>query len=134
MALVCVYLLLVAGWNFYVPIQQLTSFAAPFSTGAREVRINHLLALIPADAPVSASDTLNPHLSERRNLYLFPDIGRGDTIADYIIVDLDHLPYENRSNAIHIFDTMISSGQYRIIARADGVYLAQLQPPDSDSS
>lgn len=133
MALVCCYLLLIAGWNFYVPIQQLTSFAAPFSTGTHEVRINHLLSLIPLDAPVSASDTLNPHLSERRNLYLFPDIGRGDTIAEYIIVDLDELPYENRSTAIHTFDTLISSGQYHIIARVDGVYLAKLQQPPDDS-
>ena len=132
-ALVAAYLLLFAGWNFFSPLVQLTSFATPFSTGARELRINHLLSLIPPDASVSASDTLNPHLSERRNLYLFPDIGRGDDIAEYLIVDIDNLPYENRSTTLHTFDTLVSSGQYRIIARADGVYLARLQHPPDDS-
>ena len=32
-----------------------------------------VLKLIPADAAVSASTTLNPHLSQRRQLSLFPD-------------------------------------------------------------
>ena len=108
---------------------QLRPFIPNLSTGAREDRINYLLAMIPPDASVSASDTLNPHLSERQDLYLFPDIGRGDDIAQYIIIDIDYLPYENRSSAIATFDQLTSPqhGIYRIIARAGSVYLAKLQ-------
>lgn len=134
LTLLAIYLLAIAASNFNAEVPYLTVFATPLSTDARDARIDQLLARIPANATVSASDTLNPHLSERRNVYLFPDIGRGDTIAEYIVVDVDYLPYENRADTIHTFDSLISSGQYRIIARADSVYLAKLQDTPDDSS
>lgn len=129
MALVCLMLLTFAGYNLMIATGPLKPFIPNLSTGAREERINRLLAMIPPDASVSASDTLNPHLSERQDLYLFPDIGRGDDIAQYIIIDIDYLPYENRSSAIATFDQLTSPqhGIYRIIARAGSVYLAKLQ-------
>jgi hypothetical protein len=129
MALVCLMLLAFASYNLMAATDQLDPFIPNLSTGAREERINRLLAMIPPDASVSASDTLNPHLSERQDLYLFPDIGRGDDIAQYIIIDIDYLPYENRSNAISTFDQLTSPqhGIYRIIARAGSVYLAKLR-------
>ncbi|HEU5366883.1 MAG TPA: DUF2079 domain-containing protein, partial [Ktedonobacterales bacterium] len=128
-ALVCLMLLAFAGYNLMAATGPLKPFIPHLSTGAREERINRLLAMIPPDASVSASDTLNPHLSERQDLYLFPDIGRGDDIAQYIIIDIDYLPYENRSSAIATFDQLTSPqhGIYRIIARAGSVYLAKLQ-------
>jgi len=43
----------------------------------------HALSLIPADAPVSASNQLGGHLSERRYIYSFPYVRR----ATWIIVD-----------------------------------------------
>ena len=129
MALVCLILLCFAGYNLLAAGNQLSPFIPSLSTGAREDRINRLLAMIPPDASVSASDTLNPHLSERQDLYLFPDIGRGDDVAQYIVIDLNYLPYEDRSAAISTFDQLTSPqhGIYRIIARADSVYLAKLQ-------
>ncbi len=134
LTLVAIYLLAIAASNFNAQVPYLTIFSTPLSTNVRDARIDRLLAMIPADASVSASDTLNPHLTQRRNLYLFPDIGRGDTTAEYIVVDVDYLPDENRADAIHTFDTLISTGQYRVIARADSVYLAKLQSPPGDSS
>jgi uncharacterized membrane protein len=129
MALVCLFLLCFAGSNLVAAASQLNPFIPDLNTGAREERINRLLAMIPPDASVSASDTLNPHLSERQDLYLFPDIGRGDDVAQYIVIDLNYLPYEDRSAAISTFDQLTSPqhGIYRIIARADSVYLAKLQ-------
>ncbi len=129
MALVCLLLLLFADYNLMIAQKQLSPFIPDLSVGTREERINHLLAMIPPDASVSASDTLNPHLSEREGLYLFPDIGRGDDIAQYIVIDLDFLPYEDRSAAISTFDQLTSPqhGIYRIIARAGSVYLAKLK-------
>ncbi len=129
MALVCLLLLLFTAGNLAAESEQLTPFIPSLSIGAREERINQLLAMIPPNASVSASDTLNPHLSERQGLYLFPDVGSGDTIAEYIVIDLDYLPYEDRSTAISTFDQLTSPqhGIYRIIARAGSVYLAKLQ-------
>jgi uncharacterized membrane protein len=131
MALVCVLLLAFTGLNILIAVGQLTPFIPVVGTGPREENINRLLAMIPPNASVSASDTLNPHLSERQDLYLFPDIGRGDDIAQYIIIDVDYLPYEDRSSAISSFDQLTSPqhGIYRIIARAGSVYLAKLLPP-----
>jgi uncharacterized membrane protein len=129
MALVCLFLFVFVGINLVAAFPQLTPFMPDFSTGAREARITRLLAMIPPDASVSASDTLNPHLSEREHLYLFPDVRQGDEIAQYIVIDLDYLPYENRSTAISTWDQLTSPqhGNYRIIARAGSVYLAKLQ-------
>lgn len=53
---------------------------------AHDRLLDKAIAMIPPDASVSAQDLLNPHLSDRSNIYLFPDydIGR----ADYIILDM----------------------------------------------
>jgi uncharacterized membrane protein len=129
MAVVCLLLLVFTAFNLAAEMGQLNSFIPTPSIGTREERINRLLAMIPPNASVSASDTLNPHLSERQDLYLFPDVGRGDDIAQYIVIDIDYLPYEDRSTAISTFDQLTSPqhGIYRIIARAGSVYLAKLQ-------
>src|SRR5579871_5805456 len=129
MAVVCLVLLAFTAINLVAEAEQLAPFIPDLSTGTREERINNLLAMIPPNASVSASDTLNPHLSERQDLYLFPDVGRGDDIAQYIVIDIDYLPYEDRSAAISTFDQLTSPqhGIYRIIARAGSVYLAKLK-------
>jgi uncharacterized membrane protein len=47
----------------------------------------HGLSLIPGGVPVSASNELGSHLSERRYIYTFPSVGR----AQWIVVDInDH--------------------------------------------
>jgi uncharacterized membrane protein len=50
----------------------------------REVKA--LLARIPADAAVSAHYRFLPHLARRRELYMFPALGRG---PDAVVVDLE---------------------------------------------
>ncbi len=131
MAIVALILLAAAGYNLLAAKDALGSFVPPFSIGTREERINRLLEMIPPDASVSASDTLNPHLSERQDLFLFPDYARGDDIAQYIVIDVNYLPPEVRATAIATFDFLTQHGVYRIIARADSVYLAKLQVPES---
>jgi uncharacterized membrane protein len=135
MAFVSLVLLFFAGYNLVLTSTPLAPFIPSLSTGVREDRINHLLAMIPPNASVSASDTLNPHLSERQGLYLFPDIGRGDNIAEYIVIDVSYLPYEDRSTAIATFDQLTSPqrGIYQIIARAGSVYLAKLKDSNGGS-
>jgi uncharacterized membrane protein len=127
MALVCLLLLASTGYTLLAAQGPLQEFASPFSTSEREARINRLLAMIPPDASVSASDTLNPHLGHRRDLYLFPDLGSGARPPEYLVIDVNFLPLENRATTIQTFDTLTASDQYRIIARAGSVYLAQLQ-------
>jgi uncharacterized membrane protein len=128
MTLLTLLLLLVAARNLLAAGPFLQQFWPPLSVGTREARITHLLALIPPDASVSASETLNPHLGHRSDLYLFPDLGSGAAPADYIVIDVDFLPLEDRATSLQTFDWLITSGEYRVIARAGSVYLAKLQP------
>src|SRR5207253_8979336 len=54
------------------------------------------------DASVSASDDLNPHLSERQLLAVFPSVCLDSTCThtvQYVIVDLNSLTIENRAAA-----------------------------------
>src|ERR1700739_2773851 len=46
-------------------------------------KVYKCLALIPADAKVSASNFYVPHLSQRRYIYMFPDVRD----ADYIVAN-----------------------------------------------
>lgn len=50
---------------------------------------SEFVARIPKDAPLSTSSTLNPHLSQRERLYLFPDVRD----AEYIFLDVTATPY-----------------------------------------
>ena len=57
----------------------------------------HAVGLVPDGAPVSASNELAGHLSERRYIYMFPSVGR----ARWIVVDMHdrtlHLPNFGRT-------------------------------------
>jgi uncharacterized membrane protein len=121
-------LLLVAARNLLAAEPFLQQFWPPLSVGSREASINRLLAQIPPDASVSASETLDPHLGHRSGLYLFPDLGSGASPAQYIVIDEDFLAPEERADLLQKFDALLASGEYRVIAHSGSVYLAQLQP------
>jgi hypothetical protein len=102
--------------------------------GAREQHIEQLLAMIPPDAPVSAGGNLNPHLTERRYVTVFPELTvatftRGQDIpVDYIVVDLDYVSPENQAysdNFLDVLNQIQRTGQFRPIAEADGVLLLE---------
>jgi uncharacterized membrane protein len=120
-----VMLLIVVNYVAIAPV--LNTFWADHEPGPREQHIEQLLAMIPPDASVSASDNLNPHLSERQRLAVFPSFtgtvdGKEYTV-DYIIVDLNAVFPEDRASTIEILNRLSSSGQFRVIARAEGVIL-----------
>ncbi|MBX5449723.1 MAG: DUF2079 domain-containing protein, partial [Thermogemmatispora sp.] len=87
------WILLLIGVNYVAEAPILNSFWADHEPGSREQHIEQLLSMIPPDASVSAGDNLNPHLSERQRLAVFPSFtgtidGKQYTV-DYIIVDLN---------------------------------------------
>jgi uncharacterized membrane protein len=53
--------------------------------GNRVEALADAIALVPRDAPVSASNTVGSHLSARRYFYSVPNLGR----AEWVVVDLD---------------------------------------------
>lgn len=120
----CFWLIFTMGLNYLIAIPQLNSFWADHLPGAREQQIQQLLDLIPPDASVSASDDLNPHLSERQCLAVFPTTTIGapcNQTVQYIIVDLDNLTLANRADATAKLNAL--SRQYRLLQSKYGVYL-----------
>ncbi|WP_069803356.1 DUF2079 domain-containing protein [Thermogemmatispora onikobensis] len=124
---VMLWILVLIGVNYVAEAPVLNSFWADHEPGPREQHIEQLLAMIPPDASVSAGDNLNPHLSERQRLAVFPSFtgtidGKQYTV-DYIIVDLNAVFPEDRASTIEILNRLTASGQFRLIARAEGVVL-----------
>ena len=127
-----VWLLAMIALNITLSWPLLNSFLPTHSPGAREQHIQQLLAMIPSDAVVSASGTINPHLTERRYVTVFPVL----TVAtfspgqekpvDYVIVDLDNASPENKAysdNFLDVLNQVQRTGEFRPIAQADGVIL-----------
>lgn len=121
----CIWLIFAMGLNYLLALPQLNPFWADHLPGVREQQIQQLINMIPPDASVSASDDLNPHLSERQFLTVFPSICLDATcnrVVDYIIVDLNTPTLVgNRADAIAKLNGL--SRQYRQLKSAYGVVL-----------
>jgi uncharacterized membrane protein len=80
----------------------------------------HALGLIPGGVPVSASNELGGHLSERRYIYTFPSVGR----ARWIVVDIN-------DRTLHIHGLQRQVRQYeadkawRVVFSSHGVTVLQ---------
>ncbi|MCS6800734.1 MAG: DUF2079 domain-containing protein [Chloroflexota bacterium] len=88
---------------------------------------NRIKELIPPDAAVSASTTLNPHLSQRRRLYLFPDVAD----ADYVVVDVTASPHPLDYAAFHWRVTgLLNGGEWGWIEARDGYLVIKRGEPN----
>jgi uncharacterized membrane protein len=82
--------------------------------------------LIPPDVPVSAQTRLNPHLSNRRLIYMFPKIAD----AEYVLFDASADSWPVHPNDVRrIFDELIA-GDYGILAARDGFVLLKRGEPN----
>jgi hypothetical protein len=118
------WITLMLGLNLVLMAGALSSFWADHTPGSREQHINQVLAKIPPDASVSASDNLNPHLSERQFVTVFPTIcldSRCNQMVQYVVVDLNNLTLANRAQASSKLNSL--QRQFRIIAQAEGIVL-----------
>ncbi|HZS77553.1 MAG TPA: DUF2079 domain-containing protein [Ktedonobacteraceae bacterium] len=118
------WITLMFGLNFWIARPDLNSFWADHDPGPREAQIVRLLSLIPPDASVSASDDLNPHLSERRLLAVFPSVCLDrscNQTVQYVVVDLASPTFANRAQALSALNGL--SRQFRVLARAGDVVL-----------
>jgi uncharacterized membrane protein len=126
-----VWITLMIGLNYLLITPLLDGFWAEHEPGSREQHIEQLLARIPPAASVSASENINPHVSERQYLAVFPSISgsvNGTTyMVQYIIVDLNDVFPEDRAKTINELDHLVRSGQYSEIGRAQGVVLLVLR-------
>lgn len=84
--------------------------------------INLATKLIPLEAPLSAMNTLVPHLSSRDKVYLFPD----NKDAEYILVDTNSSKIwamKNKEELNFEITKLTLSGEFQTIYSHDGVIL-----------
>lgn len=108
-------------------------------------QVRSLFTQIPADASVSASNHLLPHLSSRREILRFPDLtlqndAQAVVMMDYVILDLWQLQQYQPAFAddrtrlsqwIPLINQLIEQGTYGAIACQDGILLMQHQTPST---
>lgn len=126
-----IWIVAMIGLNYLIMHPPLGSFWADHRPSEREQRIEQVLALIPEDAPISASGTLNPHLSERRYITVFPELTvatmDGSVIpVEYIVVDLQNVSPEAKGRSAHfmsVLNRVLHSQQFRVVMQSGGVLL-----------
>jgi hypothetical protein len=101
------------------------AFALPLPDAHARL-LPHFLAQIPANDAVSTSSSLAPHLSERRTLYLFPNV----LDAQEVLLDLTSSPYplnwpEQRLRLL----TLLQGGSFGVVDAADGYVLLRRGAP-----
>ncbi len=114
--------------NLVILAPQLNIFWANHTSGTREQHINQVLAMIPANASVSASEDLNPHLSQRMYITVFPAITfstskKIDNKVQYIVVDVQSIFPDERVRVSNQLNQLVNSKQYRVLREAEGVRL-----------
>ncbi len=131
-SLVTIWLIAMMALNLTLTWPLLNSFLVTHTPGAREQHIQQLLDMIPADAVVSAGGNINPHLTERRYVTVFPELTVAtfnpgqEKLVNYVIVDLDNASPENKAysdNFLDVLNQIQRTGEFRPIAQADGVIL-----------
>ncbi|OGO06161.1 MAG: hypothetical protein A2Y60_06155 [Chloroflexi bacterium RBG_13_54_9] len=81
---------------------------------------SRFIEMIPARAGVSANSTLNPHVSQREKLYLFPDIEG----ADYIFLDVTATPHPIDVPSLEWrVRELLQGGEWGVVAARDGYLL-----------
>jgi uncharacterized membrane protein len=122
--LVMVWLMVSTYWN----IAATSALVQPFwmagsHPNAQQAQIDALLAKVPPSASVAATDTLNPHLSDRYTVYLLPD--PQSYTADYVAFDLPDAVATSQQADQRMYDVMLASGSYTVIGTAGNVVLLQ---------
>jgi uncharacterized membrane protein len=126
-ALAAVWIAGLALWNQhqdgFTPIGN--AYGIP-SYSAHQRVLDRFVSMIPSGDPVSTQDQLDPHLSSRRYLYLFPDTGRVPPLApaNHILLDVTAPTYPLPSYQIHdAAQTWIHRAGWGVVAADDGAIL-----------
>ena len=95
-------------------------------------QVDALLTQVPPSATVAATDTLDPHLSDRYTLYLMPDPRSYQ--AEYVAVDIHGAITISQSADERMYATMLASGRYQVVGTVAGaggeiVLLHRVGPP-----
>lgn len=122
------WLLLSTLWNLGGISYKIRGFWDAGAGPARDqAQIAALLSRVPPTATVAATDTLNPHLSDRETIYLLPDPQA--YTAQYVAVELTSVPADRQEADAVMFASMATSGRYRVVGVAGSVVVLQRVGP-----
>jgi len=101
-----------------------TEFALP-AAETRHATAHEMFRLIPTDAPLSAQSNLNPHLSQRPAMYLFPKLDDPTAVpAEYVALDrFGNIFPLTPERFDSMLKEMLSSGEYLVVFDKDGYLL-----------
>ncbi|MBE7550204.1 MAG: DUF2079 domain-containing protein [Anaerolineales bacterium] len=91
-----------------------------YSMRPAAVRLPDFLAQIPADAVVSASAAIHPHLAHRQVIYVFPTVQE----ANYLLVDVTDIPGVHPNDAYAKLMSLLHS-DWSLLKADQGLILAQ---------
>lgn len=124
--LIGIYVLISAVWNQHIngftPIA--IGFAAPVRS-SHDRLADRFVAMVPDSAAVSTQDQLDPHLSSRRFLYLYADLGVDPLLApaDYVLLDVSAPTYPLPSYQLYDRAKTLVGHGWGVAAADDGFIL-----------
>lgn len=86
---------------------------------AHQRLLTRFIERISADAAVSTTPALYPHLSHRQYIYIFPTIGD----ADYVLVDVAGTTDMHPNDVKARLEQLMASGEFGVVDAADGYLL-----------
>ena len=109
----------------YHRINGMTPLAHDFAWpqfGEHERTGHQLIEQIPVEAAVSAQNHLNPHLTQRAKVYIFPRLED----AEYVLVDVTTYPYVEPVEEFHAaVRDLLNNPDFGIVTATDGYILFQ---------
>ncbi len=108
-------------YNVYGVMPYARGFIWPRATPHTRLA-SQFMAEIPSNASVTTQTALVPHLSERKNIYLFP---YAVNYAEYILLDARGYvyPFKNYSSYAASVKTILQDGNYGVVNLQDGYLL-----------
>ncbi len=127
--LLVVWIIVAALWNLRAADPRVAAFwHAGEGTAPQQAQIDALLARIPANASVAATDSLDPHLSDRYAIYLMPD--PQSYSAEYVAYNLSGAISLYYDDDRRMYAIMRTSGRYTEVGDVDDVIvLRRVGPP-----
>jgi uncharacterized membrane protein len=88
-----------------------------------------LIAMVPQDAVVSAQSRLNPHLSQREKIYMFPKVED----AEYVFFDVTEDSWPIHPNdQWRLYRSLVNEEEFGVLAAKDGYVLLRRGLSGSD--
>lgn len=130
---VVIWLLLTANLSLTTANARFTAFWHSGDTpAASQTQMDNLLSEVPHNVSVAASDSLDPHLSDRYTIYLMPDPLSYQ--AEYVAVDVQSATEYHQGADAYMFNVMLGSGHYELVGTAGGIVLLRRTGPPLDAS